>query len=161
MSLTAKKRAAIKQRLAELEREHGKLTASQVLNDAMQKNSPLHDQFEWDDSTAAHKHRLEQARTLIRSIRVVSTTTQVTKPVPVYVRDPGARAADQGYKSTVRLKSHKQAARDALLEAIGQARAHVLRAQKVAAALDLDTDVAEILEKIEAFQCKISRKKAA
>lgn len=42
-----------------------------VVKDAKRKRSPLHDYFEWDDSKAAHAHRLERARHLIRSVEVV------------------------------------------------------------------------------------------
>ena len=45
--------------------------AAVVLNDAAKKRSPLHDYFEWDDTVAAYKHRMEQARYLMRAIEIV------------------------------------------------------------------------------------------
>lgn len=59
----------------ELERlagEHGgRITAAVVLEAAAGAESPLRPFFEWDDSRAAHKYRIDQARHLIRSICVV------------------------------------------------------------------------------------------
>lgn len=50
----------------------GVLTPELVLNMARDKNHPLHASFEWDDSEAAHKWRLEQAARLIRASKFVA-----------------------------------------------------------------------------------------
>jgi len=42
------------------------LKASNVVKSARSKSSPLHAQFEWDDTKAGHEYRLQQARGLIR-----------------------------------------------------------------------------------------------
>ena len=47
------------------------VTKETVLEDANSKSSPLHRFFDWDDSTAAHKHRLSTAARLIRSFERV------------------------------------------------------------------------------------------
>jgi len=57
------------ERLAEA--HGGRLTAVQVLAAASQPESPLRPYFEWDDSAAARQFRLDQARYLVRSIRIV------------------------------------------------------------------------------------------
>ena len=51
----------------------GKLTPPAVVDAARDRKSVLHRHFEWDDAKAAEQHRLEQARSLIRSIHVEST----------------------------------------------------------------------------------------
>lgn len=53
------------------EQNDNQLEPAVVVDDARNKLSPLHDCFEWDDSKAAHAHRLERARYLIRSVEVV------------------------------------------------------------------------------------------
>lgn len=45
-------------------------TAENLVNVAKDPQSPIHDLFEWDDATAAAEHRREQARRLMRSVRV-------------------------------------------------------------------------------------------
>ena len=71
----------------------GELTPEDILADAKHDNSPLHSFFEWDDSAAAHQHRLAQARGLIRS--VVAVYVQEDKPAirqRAYVHVPEAGA---------------------------------------------------------------------
>lgn len=49
---------------------HGVIVAEAVVQEAEDPESPLHPAFEWDDSRAAHHHRVWQARMLIRACRV-------------------------------------------------------------------------------------------
>jgi hypothetical protein len=51
--------------------ERQRLTPEVVVDAARDEASPLHDRFEWDDQIAGEKYRLDQARRLIRSVRVV------------------------------------------------------------------------------------------
>lgn len=48
----------------------GGLTPRNVVEAARSNRSPLHKHFEWDDAKAAEAFRLDQARSLIQSIRV-------------------------------------------------------------------------------------------
>jgi hypothetical protein len=45
-------------------------TPAAVLDAARKKASPLHKFFDWDDSSAAQKYRLDQARYMLRSIEI-------------------------------------------------------------------------------------------
>ncbi|MCA0425033.1 MAG: hypothetical protein LCH61_17250 [Proteobacteria bacterium] len=74
-------------------REHGELTPEDVVADARNPNSPLHQFFEWDDSEAAQQHRLGQARGLIRA--VVAIYVSEDKPAVrtkafIHISEPGA-----------------------------------------------------------------------
>ena len=68
-SKNAQKYGEFLERLAILNK--GKLTPHDVVRAAKSEDSPLHDYFEWDDSIAANKFRLEQARYLLRTIEIV------------------------------------------------------------------------------------------
>lgn len=68
--------------------EQGKLTAENVLDAAKDEASPLHAAFEWDDSEAARLHRLNQARRLITSIRVLNAPVDGPLAAFVNVRTP-------------------------------------------------------------------------
>lgn len=57
--------------LLRLKKEHGVLTKAILLNSAERARSILHTDFNWDDASAAHTHRLEQARYMLRSIMIV------------------------------------------------------------------------------------------
>lgn len=51
--------------------EHdGDLTPAAVVEAAKSRSSPLYRHFEWNDQKAAEAHRLNQARVLIRAIRI-------------------------------------------------------------------------------------------
>ena len=63
--------------LHRLEKKNGgHLLPEKVIEAARAENSPLHDEFEWDDSIAAHKHRIEQAEHLIRRYRITYKDTK-------------------------------------------------------------------------------------
>lgn len=49
-----------------------------VLDEASNPDSPLHDYFDWDDTSAARKHRLAQARQLVGTVKI----TYVGDPHP-------------------------------------------------------------------------------
>lgn len=68
--------AAVSTLRALVERD-GELTAESVLREARRKTSPIHSYFEWDDTEAANQYRLEQARRLIRRVRVTIFDTPV------------------------------------------------------------------------------------
>lgn len=48
-----------------------KLTAEIVLQDAKSTSSPLHKMFEWNDTAAANRWRLEQAASIIQSVHII------------------------------------------------------------------------------------------
>lgn len=52
------------------EKKGRKLKAKDVVDEARSKNNPLHEVFDWDNTSAAEKYRLEQARHLINHIVV-------------------------------------------------------------------------------------------
>jgi hypothetical protein len=60
----------LRERLAGIYASRGELTPEAVVEEARPADSDLHSRFEWDDSIAGPKYRLQQARELIRSVRV-------------------------------------------------------------------------------------------
>jgi hypothetical protein len=64
-------RDEIRKALSSIYEKNGCVDAETVVKAAKPKNSPLHDHFEWNDGEAAHKYRLIQARTMIRSVGVI------------------------------------------------------------------------------------------
>jgi len=104
-------------RLAELkiiaDRNDGILLPEQVVEFAKRKTSALHDAFEWDDTEAARKYRLEQARAIIRvSVEIIDAGGN-KEPIAAWVNliagrhddgagyryAPGLMATDAGRKS--------------------------------------------------------------
>lgn len=132
----------------------GRLTPDQVVEAASDPASPLHDQFEWDDSVAAVEYRRDQARTLIRSVNVKIEVGGVILRAPQYVRDPAAERA-QGYATLQRLKSDEDVAREAVVAEFVRASAALSRARAIAAALGLSDQINVLHEQVSAFTAKL------
>ena len=59
--------------IVDLQKRLGKdsVTARELLDASRDENAPLHNCFEWDDSVAAEKYRLTQARHIISSVEII------------------------------------------------------------------------------------------
>jgi len=142
-------RALVREWLAGLDKENGgRLTPEMVVLDATDPASPGHSFFTWDNEDAAHMHRLNEARSLIRSVPLKVTTENVRVKSIGYVRDPDA-GEQQGYISVSKLKTKKQAALDALRYEVGRAIGFMERVRLVADELGLSDRVDEVMEEME------------
>lgn len=80
------KAEAVVPRLVALRKRKGSLAPSDVVDDARAKTSPLHECFEWNNSTAAEQWRLLQARNLIGALVMVPDDgDENTEPVRCFV----------------------------------------------------------------------------
>ena len=127
--------------LAQLE-EQGRLTPDEVVRIASDPDNPLHEAFDWDDASAAHQYRLDQARTMIRSVRFEVQVAEHTMVCPVYIHDP--EADGQGYISVQRIKTHDDIAREALAREIDSIFSAAQRAAGLAAGLGLSREFAAL-----------------
>ena len=86
----------IQKELENLQRQHPSnlLLAVSVVEAARETTSVLHPYFEWDDSKAAARYRLAQARQLIRTIFVHEERTG--EPVRSFLSLPSDRCAPGG-----------------------------------------------------------------
>jgi len=150
------KREAIATRLAEIAAKNdGRLTPDDVLKDAKSVKSPLHDQFEWDDSDAARQWRLGQARTLIRSVKIeIETTSRIVSTV-CYIRDPTADK-EQGYVQVAKLRDDESLAREALNTEMIRVSSVCERARSLALALGLESELQDIQMRVEKLRGIIS-----
>jgi hypothetical protein len=87
------KKEEIRAELSRIYQAHGALTASAVVEEARDEESPLHESFEWDDSKAAEAHRLFQARDLIRRVEfiVIAGREERVFHVPPAIRVEGSK----------------------------------------------------------------------
>src|SRR5437667_2991637 len=91
------------------------LDPERVIGEAKPLGAPLHDHFTWDDGVAAHEHRLNQARALVRNLRiVVESHTAKERKIRVFVhsREQG------GYVPVVRMRTDSELAAEVLGAAI-------------------------------------------
>lgn len=127
----------------------GRLTPSDVIADAEHEDSPLHKYFQWDDALAAFQYRLEQARFLIRSVRISYEHEGTTLETVAFIRDPRAEAeGEQGYISVLSIKSDKQNAREAVIREFGRAKSALARAREIAVVLGLESEIESLVSGI-------------
>jgi flagellar basal body rod protein FlgC len=130
-------------------RNGGVLRVEDIVADAEAITSELHGEFNWDDVTAAYAHRLEQARALVRSVRVEVKTETRSLSVVHYVRDPRPSSNESGYVSLPQLRTESELARDALIAEFGRALAVLKRARDLSVALGMDARVDDIVQRLE------------
>lgn len=131
------------------QRNGGVLKPEHVVAEAAAPDHPLHERFEWNNARAAHSHRIDQARTLIRSVRV-SVVVESRKITSVfYVRDPSLPKTETGYVSVPRLRSDKELAAAAIQAEFARARAIMERARDLAVVLGIEGDVDVLLGHLE------------
>lgn len=128
--LTRQRMIAIREELEKLGTEVI-LTPETVVEAARDPRSPLHSQFEWDDGTAGEAYRIQQARALIKRVRVdVVRADETVIHAPVFVRSP---EGGQGYALTQAVAVSAPDRRQVVLMALTQVRSILrnLAAQEV------------------------------
>jgi len=86
--------------LVRINERYGDIKPSVVVDEARNPRSKLHRYFEWDIHKAAQKHWLEQARHLIRSVKILVKTSAYEQPTEVRAFVKHIAIAD-GYKPIV------------------------------------------------------------
>ena len=81
---SAQDAAVIGPQLEALAEQGEDVTERTIVDVAQSANSPLHRFFEWDDKVAADKHRLTQAGTMMRAIRVKTLDAGRPRVMPAY-----------------------------------------------------------------------------
>jgi hypothetical protein len=110
--------------LVELRRiadEHaGKLLPRDIVEAARPEGAPLHSQFEWDDTEAAERWRIHQARMLLNVVVEYIDTGDGAYSVQAFVSLRPDRITDSGYTRTVgvlsNVRQRQQLLEDALEE---------------------------------------------
>lgn len=95
----------------------GILRPEDVVSEARNNQSPLHDYFDWNNTSAAHAYRLEQARRLIRVTVTVLPNTNSTERVWVNLKSE-RKDEDGGYRTLVSVLSHKELRSQLLNQAV-------------------------------------------
>lgn len=80
-----KKAATIDNELERIYRRDGEVSPESILESARSPKSPLHQYFEWDDSLAAERYRLEQARQMIMRSKLIVQLVEARKKPPTNV----------------------------------------------------------------------------
>ena len=100
--------------------QHGEVRTSQVLEAAENPDSALHSYFLWNDDLAGHQYRLNQARTLIKRVRI---THQGREERLVHVKIQTEPKGEGYYKPLTVIVQNKTELSYALDEALGKLHA--------------------------------------
>ena len=137
----------------------GKPLPEAVVEAARDPEHCLHNDFDWNVETAAYQHWLDQARAIIRAVRVHITTTRRIINSVAYVRDPAAGTREQGYVSVITVKRSPADALAVVTAELTRIQAAIDRAMEISEAVGLEKLFLERL--IEMVSIRPSRKKAA
>lgn len=83
-------------------------TPAQIVDMARDNSTELHKCFEWDDAIAAEKHRLDQARQVVRHLVIRETVKEDKPPIRFFFR-PESGAGYQPTQVIVRNQDSYQA----------------------------------------------------
>lgn len=134
---------AIREELHSLMSE-GRLRPEDVVDAARNPNSALHSYFTWDDSEAAVAYRLQEARALIKRVKVdVVRSDEMVVHVPSFIRSNG------GYQETQVVTVNKPDHMSSILITLAQISTMLTNL----AAPELD----ELVEHVEAVRLELSQ----
>jgi hypothetical protein len=106
----------VRDELSIIRSRHAAITPDDVLAFAENPETALHTQFNWDDSEAAHKYRLWQARQLLRAyITVVDRGDGEKAPSRAFVSVQKSEVSERGYVPTQEILSDTERRRDLVI----------------------------------------------
>lgn len=129
--------SGVREALLALYEARGVLVPAAVVDAARDEASPLHSCFEWDDGVAAERHREDQARSLIRRVRVTFVSEAAQPPRVVQVRQFENVPGSGGYLSIEDVGRRPDLRDEVLAQARQDFLALRLRYQMLAEAFDL------------------------
>jgi len=124
----------------------GRITPDEVVKRARNKDSVLHDEFEWDVMKAAQQAWEERARELIRSVKDIVVYYERKIVVPYYVSDPTAN--EPSYVRTVQISNQGDVARRVMNDEIGRIKGAIKRAVALSIAFNLADDFEALLDDV-------------
>jgi hypothetical protein len=83
---------------------NGYLNPHDIVREASNESSPIHDWFDWDDKEASEKWRLHQARLLINSVKIRVVFPEGTREYRKYLNVKISRHDDKSERAYVNTK---------------------------------------------------------
>jgi len=114
---------AVGSELKRIANDHnGCLQPQDVVDAARSETSPIHSFFDWDDTEAAEKWRVHQARNLIRvTVEYIGGDDQTL--ARVFVSLTPDRQTKEGYRATAAVMNNKQYREQLLTDALNEMKA--------------------------------------
>jgi DNA-binding NarL/FixJ family response regulator len=121
------------------EKHGGRFTAEMLVEEARANpTGPFYKYFEWDIAKAAWNYWVDQARALIRSIRVDIVIEDKEYRLAEFVHDPEVKRGHQGYVAVRKLRQEPANAESVILNEFSMAAAFLDRARGLSAYLGVE-----------------------
>lgn len=128
--------------------ENGYIEPRDVITTARDPGSPLHDEFTWDITTAADERWVDQARRLIRLVKIEITIDEKVIRSVAYVVDPDRPPRSRRYVDLTVAATHQAMAQEILFAEMERVTAAIRRAQEVAIVLGLRPQLELLLDNV-------------
>lgn len=124
---------------------NGDIVVRELISDPNNPNyGELRKQFDWNDISAAHAHRVAVANSLIREyFYIARDSTGRPIEIPFYIHTPGVRGSS--YSQTQEIARDRQRSRELIMQELAACEGHVRRAQSIAAAVKLEAEMDHLL----------------
>lgn len=102
------------------------LKPERLVSVAASDESPLHPLFTWDDSEAANKYRIHEARNVINALKVTVKIEDRDVQAPAFIsvgHTVETQERGEGYRSVITVVADQQFAMEAKAEALSRLRA--------------------------------------
>jgi hypothetical protein len=131
---------------------NGHIEPADVIEAARSPKSPIHGDFEWDESIAAQAYLFEQARRLIRLVKIEVTIDHRTFHSVAYVVDPDRERGSRRYVDLTIAAQRRSTAEQIILMEMGRIIAGIRRAQQIAGVCGLSKHLEALLENATKIQ---------
>jgi hypothetical protein len=149
--------AEIAAAIRKLEDKDGRVTAEELVEAARSPKHPLHNRFVWNDAAAAHSHRIDTARQLIRGVYMPVRRSKSVIRAPIYVHDPSLPQGEPGYRAVMRFRDDRTDAHAALSAEVARLNSIIERVRGLAIVLGIEEAVDALDEQVAAFAEELSR----
>jgi hypothetical protein len=128
--------------------ENGYIEPRDVVAIARDPASPLHDEFEWDVHAAAEAYWIDEAKRLIRLVKIEITIDEKVIRSVAYVVDPDRPPQSRRYVDLTVAATHRAMAQEILFAEMERVTAAIRRAQEVATVLGLRSQLDMLLDNV-------------
>lgn len=143
--------------------ENGNIEPERVVESARDPGSPIHGDFTWDNKEAGQAYRLDEAKRLIRFVKVEFLVEDRTISSVLYVPDPNRAPKSRRYIDVTVAARRDDSAQKILMAELDRISAAIRRAYEIAEVLGLTDQLDHLLAetmKIRAFvEKKVSARK--
>jgi len=154
--MISKEKAAFITSLADA---NGYINPKLVIEAARDPTSPIHSEFEWDVQAAAEEYWLDQARTLIRYVKLNVEISSRTIVAPFYVVDPERPIDSKRYVELTIAGRNEEVARQILTAELERIAAAIRRAQQIATVLGLTDELDRLLDDVTSIKTATERRR--